>query len=126
MHKHQEPPDTSHGYELTDLSISDITKGVIGFFIFTVACGFIGLLFLWGLFSMGIGSPTEAVSSRARVVPVEPNPMVQTETTAKMDIYNLRYKEQQAIEGKMPSAAGGANSPMPISEAMEKVAGGNP
>lgn len=116
MHKHHGPPDTSKGYEQSDLSISDILKGVIGFFAFTGVMGVAGVGIVWAL--GGLGWKDEA----PRPMPPAPNPLLQSDASAKVDIWNLRYKEEIELGTYGPSTAKAGAQRIPIDKAMDLVA----
>lgn len=113
MHKHHGPPDTSKGYEQTDLAVSDLLKGVVGFFVFTggsAIAAFIGLYLYGG---------TKFVDAAVRPIPAAPNPLLQSETTAKVDIWNLRYREKQALTSFGDSKVAPGTKHIPIDSAID-------
>lgn len=117
MHKHHEPPDTTHGYELTDLSLTDITKGVIGFFIFTAVSG----LVVWGGMKVA-GIAQIPPGPKSRPIPEAPNPLLQTQTTAKVDMYNMRLHEKQQLSTYGKSETSEHGTRIPIDRAIEIIA----
>lgn len=89
MHKsHHEPPDTSLGFEQSDISIPGIAKGVVGYFIFTIG---IGLVVFVGMIVYGAANPPPADQNRR--LPPPPNPILQNGVNARTDIWNLRSRE---------------------------------
>lgn len=116
MHKQQGPPDTSKGYEQTDLSIRDITRGVIGFFVFTAIMGVV----VWvGMYPFGLTKPPAPQANRP--IPKPPHPLVQNDVTSHVDMRNLRYQENRQLEsgGKSEVSSG---QRMPIDEAINLMA----
>src|SRR6202050_2676615 len=93
-HAHHGPPDTSKGYEQSDLGIPGILKGVVAYFIFTGAVGvFVFVMFL--VFHQNNANPSELAPTR---LPAQPYPLLQNDVTAHTDIWNLRQKEAYLLE----------------------------
>ncbi|HEY3782771.1 MAG TPA: hypothetical protein VGL56_16940 [Fimbriimonadaceae bacterium] len=86
-HAHHGPPDTSRGFEQSDLNITSIGKGVLFYFIFTGAIGVV--VFLGFLFFHQAEVPPQALST----IPSAPYPVLQNNITAQTDIWNLRAQE---------------------------------
>lgn len=118
MHRSHDPIDTSKGYDVTDLKIRDIVVGTVGFFAFTAVCYVLVLL----LMAYGFKNASVPALVGPRPIPEAPHPILQNETTAKTDIYNMRYRENQALNsyGKSEANPGGAR--IPIDRAMDIVA----
>lgn len=114
MHKHHGPPDTSKGYEQTDLSITDITKGVIGFFVFTAICGIVVFV---GMYMAGLAK--EPPPQAFRPIPKDPYPLLQNEATARVDMHNLRYRENQQLESAGASETVKGGQRIPIDSAID-------
>lgn len=117
MHRHHEPPDTSKGYDLTDLKISDIVKGTVGFFAFTI----FSYVFVWGVMHFGFGNAGEPKIVGERPIPQAPNPVLQNQTTAKVDMYNMRHEESQALHTYGKSKADPGAARIPIDRAIDIV-----
>jgi hypothetical protein len=95
-------PLTEMGYELADVEYKGLAKSVGMFFVFVIFCGAAGMaIFIfgfvgWDKFWSG-GSTTTAPF--ARHLPAEPNPLLQTDETAKTDIVLLRRRENAILDG---------------------------
>lgn len=95
MHKKKlhELPDTSKGYDLTDLEVSTVAKGVLGFFVFAAIAGALGMGFLQLYGRVGVHEE----SYESRRIPAPPNPLLQNNITKETDIYNLRAREDEML-----------------------------
>lgn len=138
-HAHHGPPDTSRGFEQSDLDIASIAKGVVFYFIFTGAIGV--AVYLGFLFFHQNDIPPQTLST----VPAAPYPVLQNDITDRTDIWNLRSKEDfllhnytyvdqskkvlrepinQAID--QLAAAAGSRGPSAFSQAAPGPEEGNP
>ncbi len=122
MHKHEGPIDTSKGYEQSDLPIKDVTIGTIVFFVFVAACIVMAMVVLKFVPGGGIGVPEPSKTARQRQLPTEPNPLLQNNVTATVDMQRLRANEKKALEsyGWVDEKKGVAR--IPIEVAIERAA----
>ncbi|HTQ08609.1 MAG TPA: hypothetical protein VMI31_00915 [Fimbriimonadaceae bacterium] len=101
---HLEPEDDAlakMGYEVEDVQFKSLGKSVIWFFAFVFFCGISGYL----IFGYYIGfdklkNPPADTTPFASRIPPSPNPLLQTNETAKSDIRDLRQKENAILYGK--------------------------
>jgi len=89
------------GYEVEDVQFKALGKSVIWFFGFVFFCGLAGYL----IFGYYIGfdklkNPPENTSPFVSRIPPSPNPLLQTNETARSDIRDLRAKENESLFGK--------------------------
>lgn len=95
MHKKDNHPiDTSKGYETNDLPVRGVTIGVVAFFIFAGISGVLGLGFLALVPGGGLGAKEPPTR---RIVPEAPNPILQNNTTAVVDLWNMREHEKKEL-----------------------------
>jgi hypothetical protein len=93
----KEPVDASRGFEQSDLSVHGITKGVIYFFVFTAICGALAVIPFWFMGRLG-PMPQEHYDATRRLPP-EPYPLPQNNITVITDMWNLRGREYERLEG---------------------------
>jgi hypothetical protein len=103
MHTNEkrEDPLVEMGYEVRDVNLKVLNQSVLGFFIFTVAM----IVISWGvLFGFRIGpfqSPAmnpayankQSGFNTVRKIPAAPNPLLQTNVSAKTDMMQMRQAE---------------------------------
>jgi hypothetical protein len=119
MHTKQNvPPDPSAGYERSDLDVSGIGKGTLYFFIFALVCGGIAWGFMRFARPGSTAPPPENPGARTRVVPDQPNPLLQNNITVKTDIWNLRTRENMRLNGRGTDPETGRGY-IPIRDAIE-------
>ena len=88
------------GYELEDVEYKKLGRSIGWFFAFVVFCGAAGL----GIFIYFIGwnhfwNPPSSTAPFVKRLPAEPNPLLQTNVTAKTDIRDLRREENLLLHG---------------------------
>jgi len=115
---HHGPPDTSKGYEQSDLQISGIVKGVIAYFIFTAAVGVVVLLAMLGFHQT---SPSKA-DFGPKITPPQPYPLLQNNVTARTDIWNLRSREQYLLDNVTYVDKAKGILRIPIEDAIDRAA----
>ncbi|MDX2064621.1 MAG: hypothetical protein SFX74_02645 [Fimbriimonadaceae bacterium] len=132
MHTNEkrEDPLVEMGYEVRDVNLKVLNQSVIGFFIFTFAMIFIS----WGvLFGFRIGPfQTPAMNldyankqsgyNAVRKVPQAPNPVLQTNVSAKTDMMDMRQAEASRLEGTGYLDASKERVHIPIDRAIELLA----
>jgi hypothetical protein len=122
-HGHQHgPPDTSKGYEQSDLQITGIVKGVVGYFIFTALVG-VFVLVLFIVFHQN--DQTQADMGPTRV-PSQPYPLLQNDVTAHTDIWNLRQNEQYLLDNVTYVDKSKGILRIPIEDAIDQEAAKGP
>ena len=118
MHNHDhEPPDTSLGFEQSDLSFTGIKWGVVGYFVFTFGIG--GIVFLVMLW---LGAPVKEGQMPIRRLPPQPNPILQNNISARTDIWNLRTREDFLLNNVSWVNQKSGVVRIPIDEALEIAA----
>ena len=93
----REDPLVELGYEVRDVNTKALTKGMVGFFIFTIASCIVGFIVFRLMYPEGF----EDKKVRARMMPQAPYPMVQSNITAKTDIMDLRQQEEKVLNQPM-------------------------
>lgn len=88
------------GYELEDVDYKKLGKSMYWFFGFVIFCGVAGL----GIFIAFIGldkwrNPAGDTAPFVKRMPAAPNPLLQTNTTARTDISALRQEEIKLLHG---------------------------
>jgi hypothetical protein len=95
------------GYETEDVEYKKLGKSVIWFFGFVAFCGVAGV----AIFGMMIGdgsisggihalrTPPEDTAPFVNRLPKAPNPVLQTNLTARTDIRDLRVREAELLQG---------------------------
>ncbi len=117
-HGHHGPPDTSKGYEQSDLGIPGILKGVVAYFIFTAAVGAVVLI---GFIAFHQNNPNPSDLAPTRLPP-QPYPLLQNDVTAHTDIWNLRSKEAYLLENTTYVDKTKGILRIPIEDAIDKAA----
>ncbi len=102
-----EPENVPHdplakmGYELEDIEYKGLGRSIGWFFLFVAFCGAAGFI-IFG-FSIGwdkILEETPATAPFVKRIPSDPNPLLQTNVTARTDIRDLRRAENALLHGK--------------------------
>ena len=98
MHSHGPRPDplTDLGYEPSDVNMRKLGLALFFFFTFAFFCIFA----TWGiikLMSPGYFDKRADMPTLTRSIPAPPNPLLQTDVTAKTDIRDLRQREEVAL-----------------------------
>lgn len=123
----REDPLVEMGYEVRDINLKGITKAVIVFVVFAVAMILISWVVLFG-FKLGpinmIGmnpmyANKQSGYNKMRVIPQAPNPVLQTNVSARTDIASMRQNEAKRLTGF--SGAQDKTQHIPIEVAMEKL-----
>lgn len=124
MHTNEprEDPLVDMGYETRDLNIKGIRKASIAFFGFAFAC--FGVVILW-YWTIGPGQQhRNETPANARLIPEKPNPLLQSNVTAKVDIMTLRQAETKVLEGTGYVEGQPGYVHIPIDRAIDLVAAG--
>lgn len=96
------------GYETEDVEFKKLGRSIVFFFGFVVFCGVAGVLIFFLFLSGGspygawekfTGGPTETAPFVDRL-PQAPNPLLQTNLTARTDILDLRRQENALLHGR--------------------------
>ena len=115
----REDPLVELGYEVRDLNTVAIRNATIGFFIFAIGSAVIGFA------CYRFMNPTvfEATPPSNRVIPAPPNPLIQSNIGAKVDIMEIRQHETAVLTepiGWVDTSKTLAH--VPIERAMEIIA----
>jgi hypothetical protein len=115
----REDPLVEMGYEVRDINIKAIKVATYIFFAFAVGSGAIGYV-IYELMNPRVmgGQPQPTFAKR---IPQSPNPLLQTNMTAKTDIMSLRAKEDKFLTGA-PGQLPDGGYHIPIDAAMQMVA----
>lgn len=117
MHEvNKEPPDTSRGFEQSDLSFQGITSGVFWYFVFTV---FVGVVVFAYMYLSGNSNPGQQALITERRLPAQPTPLLQNNVTARTDIWNLRGHEDYLLTNRTWINLSFGVARIPVSEAMD-------
>ena len=89
------------GYETEDVEYKSLGRSIGWFFMFVAFCGVAGV----AIFGYFIGwdrlrNPPEDTSPFVSRIPASPNPLLQTNVTARTDIRDLRREENLLLHGK--------------------------
>lgn len=124
-HQHLDPEEDAlakMGYELEDVDYKKLGRSIFWFFGFVVFCGVAGVI----VFALFIGpdkilDPPAQTSPFVRRLPSEPNPLLQTNITARTDIEHLR-REENALLHEPPTWLDESKGivRVPVDEAMDK------
>ena len=105
----REDPLTHLGYETRDVNYGALNKAVIGFFLFTTVSAILG----WIFFRVMRPSPTKAdMAIKANNLPNDPFPRLQTNTTARVDLMELRQREDSLLNTGGKNADGSLHIPI--------------
>jgi hypothetical protein len=118
-HGHHGPPDTSRGFEQSDLEFGAIGKGVLFYFIFTAGIGVV--VYLGFLFFHQAEVPSQTLS----VIPSAPYPLLQNNITDRTDIWNLRSKEDFLLHNSTYVDASKKTVRVPVDDVINQVGNGN-
>ncbi len=103
-HHHLDPDEDAlvkMGYELEDVQFKALGKSVIWFFAFVAFCGVAGVaVFVYFIGPSNWSNPPETTTPFVSRIPGYPNPLLQTNETARSDIKDLRTKENEFLHGK--------------------------
>lgn len=134
-HHHQLDPEedalAKMGYELEDVDYKKLGRSIFWFFGFVVFCGVAGVLvFVAFVGTDKLTNPPEQTSPFVKRLPAEPNPLLQTNVTARTDIEHLR-REENALLHDAPTWVDKSKGVVriPIDQAMDKFmaqVGANP
>jgi hypothetical protein len=92
---HQSDPLVDLGYEQRDIDPKRIFKVSMYFFAFAFVSYALGWVILWGF---GYWQPAEGVNDLvSNKIPKSPNPILQTNVTAKTDLINMRRAEKETL-----------------------------
>src|SRR5690242_13416356 len=89
------------GYETEDIQYKSLGKSIVWFFGFVIFCGVAGVL-IFGYFigPANLLNPPENTTPFVKRLPPENAPLLQTNTTARTDIRDLRRAENELLHGK--------------------------
>jgi len=90
----REDPLVELGYEIRDVNKKALMNGTIGFFIFAIGSAAVGFVIFRLMYPTGF----EAGNIAPHMLPPTPNPIVQSNITAKTDIMDLRQHEEAALD----------------------------
>jgi hypothetical protein len=128
----REDPLVEMGYEIRDAKVSDITKSTAIFFAFVAGMIVIGWVVLFGFkfWIIDIPGMNPAYANRqsgyneVRVTPSAPNPLLQTNVSARIDMSDLRKAEYRQLEGTGYSNEKRTRAHIPIDRAMDALVNG--
>jgi hypothetical protein len=105
------------GYEQRDIDPKNIFKVTMVFFSFTFACYIFGWIFLaqFGYFK----DPRGVNNLMSAKIPKDPNPILQTNVSAKTHIKEMRVHEQQALTTAGESETVKGAERIPIEQAIK-------
>jgi hypothetical protein len=88
------------GYETEDVEYKKLGRSVIWFFMFVIFCGVAGVV-IFGLFIGfdNLRKPAENTAPFVNRTPKSPNPLLQTNVTARTDLNELRVREAELLQG---------------------------
>lgn len=94
------------GYETEDVEFKKLGRSIVWFFVFVVFCGVSGVIIFF-LFIGGspagawnlLRNPPEQTAPFVNRIPASPNPLLQTNITARTDIRDLRRNENSLLQG---------------------------
>jgi hypothetical protein len=118
------------GYEVRDVNYKLLRKIIIGFFIFAgLSAAFAGIYifgFPFGWFGFRGVNPQYAFGKwgfeTVRKVPAAPNPLVQSGVSAKVEISEMRYAEDEVLKSTGYVGPNKAMAHIPIGQAMDLLA----
>ncbi|MDR3689624.1 MAG: hypothetical protein P4L46_09625 [Fimbriimonas sp.] len=115
----REDPLVELGYEIRDVNKKALVNGTIGFFVFAIASSVIGFVIFRLMYPAGFDAQHEPKS----LMPQSPNPLVQSNITAKTDIMDLRQQEDKVLNAPAHWVdASHTKIAIPIDRAMEIIA----
>ena len=115
----REDPLVELGYEVRDVNKKALMNGTIGFFIFAIVSSIAGFIIFRLMYPVGFEAQTEP----KRLLPQSPNPIVQSNITAKTDIMTVRQHEDQVLNAPAHWLdASRTKVAIPIDRAMEIIA----
>ena len=124
-HKH-EAPNTEIGYETRDVSLPGLAKAAAYFFGFAILSGILGWIFLSTGFHFGPiqidGMDPNYTASKPktmRKIPASPNPLLQNNVSAKVEISEMRNDEDIKLNGTAYTNADQTKVRIPIDTAMD-------
>ncbi len=122
----REDPLVEMGYEVRDVNYKTLRKVIIGFFVFAAISAVFGWIYLFGLFGYKGVNPQYASGKwgfeTVRKVPAAPNPLVQSGVSAKIEISEMRYAEDEALKSTGYVGPNKAMAHIPIDQAMDLLA----
>src|SRR4051794_20938454 len=105
----REDPLGDLGYETRDVNYKALNMAAIGFFGFTIVSAVIG----WVFFRVMRPLPTKQdMSIRASNLPNDPFPRLQTNTTARVDLMELRQREDSILSTRGQNPDGSQHIPI--------------
>lgn len=94
------------GYETEDVAYKSLARSIGWFFVFVIFCGVAGAVIFFLFIGGSIGGavkeftrPNESTAPFVKRLPAEPNPLLQTNVTARTDIRDLRRGEEELLHG---------------------------
>lgn len=125
MHKNDPPPDLNlleeMGYEPSDVDPGQAPRVTIIFFVSIIVTILISWAFMTSIDRTSTKEPAAQALERRRM-PEPPNPLLQSNATAKKDMVMLRAEERKKLEtyGWVDEAKGIVH--IPVEQAIEEVA----
>ena len=120
MHTNEpkEDPLVELGYEHRDVNIKAIRNAAMGYFTFTTVCFIVGAFLFW---KWDPQFSTEFQNAKLNLrIPAPPNPLLQSDVTAKTDIMQLRQHEDAVLTSTGWDEAH-SNLHIPIDRAMDLI-----
>lgn len=115
----REDPLVELGYEVRDLNTVAIRNATIGFFVFAIGSAVIG----FGAYRVMNPTVFEPAAKQRVLMPAPPNPLIQSNMAAKVDIMDLRQHETAVLTA--PIGWGDPQKTylhIPIDKAMDLIA----
>ncbi len=116
----REDPLVEMGYEVRDIDVPSVAKAAMGFFAFAIGSYVVGWFIYRYMHPEPFNVPVKPAF--ARRLPLSPNPLLQSNVTAKTDIADLRQAESGQLSTTGPSAIDATKSHIPIDRAMRILA----
>jgi hypothetical protein len=121
----REDPITELGYETRDVSLPGLAKATVYFFGFAIFSGILGWIFLSSGIHLGPiqidGMDPSYIAKKPntmRKIPASPNPLLQNNVSAKVEISEMRNEEDTKLNGTAYANADQSKVRIPIDSAM--------
>lgn len=113
----REDPLVDMGYETRDIDIPSLAKALAGFFVFAIVSFTIGWFIYRAMNPRPFNPPIKPAF--ARKLPQAPNPLLQSNMTAKTDIEDLRQAETAQLTTTGPNINDATKTHIPIDRAIQ-------
>ena len=110
------------GYEQKDLHPKNIFKVTVAFFVFAFASYLVGWWILRAMVPGGYNAVKNVNDLKSTKIPASPNPILQTNVTAKTDIKVMREQEQAELTTGGESTHVPGAQRIPIEQAIKLAA----